>query len=308
MLDTSTPRGRTLIAGALLLSLTPLGGGGLRAQGSASPPSPEIRPPLDTASLATGPYSTLSTLYEKTIFQVDAARVHIRFGPETASRLRALVAGEPRTDALADSAARIAIRAPDAFAEIELEHGLSLDDYLEITRENMDRAREAGFLTTEEVARISRGLPDWYAPLRDRGMKEGDRLLYRIRGDSLRTVLVIREGRKVIDLVHHGPERGRAVLGGFLAPGTDFRKGLLTSLFDREGGSDESREGTDGRRERDPAAPARDALAPRAGSLSARPGGPSGGPPSGPAATEPGGIGASSPGPPPGSGWADGRR
>lgn len=222
-------REKGVLLPALLLALT---SGTTADLGGQTPESPAPQPPLDTASLAAGPHATLSTLYERTIFRVDVVRVRVRFGPETAGRLRELVGGRDRTEALADSAARVAIRSRDAFAQVRFERDVSLEDYLEATRENMERTREAGILTAEEVASVSRGMPEWYAPLRDRGMKEGDRLLYRIRGDTLRTVFLRREGEVAFDLVHRGPERRLAVLGGFLAPEADFRDGLLDALFE----------------------------------------------------------------------------
>jgi hypothetical protein len=54
----------------------------------------------------------------------------------------------------------------------------------------------------------------------------------RIRSDTLRTVYVDREGSILLDQLDVGPERRLAVLGGYFAPGSEFRDGLVASVPD----------------------------------------------------------------------------
>jgi hypothetical protein len=61
-------------------------------------------------------------------------------------------------------------------------------------------------------------------------------MTYRIRGDSLHTVVRTAEGRVLVDHRDADPQAPLSVLGGYFSPGSDFREGLLNSLF-RSGNS-----------------------------------------------------------------------
>ena len=77
-------------------------------------------------------------------------------------------------------------------------------------------------------------MPVWFGFLEVEGASKGDEILYRIRGDSLRTVYRTVGQEVLLDQVDVGPERRMAVLGSYFAPGSDFRKGLIRSLFQRD--------------------------------------------------------------------------
>ncbi len=191
---------------------------------------------MDTASLAEGRLAEMRTRYRPgfLFIRVDAVDVRVRFGPETVARFRSAVAEADGAEALRDSLARAAWRADDAFAELEFLRRVSLEQFLDATRENLDRAADAGILPEPDARRIAADLPGWFDFLRDRGIRDGDRLLYRIRGDTLRTLFLAADGDVLLDQTDVGPERRRAVLGGYYAPGSDFREGLLDGLLSPE--------------------------------------------------------------------------
>lgn len=186
---------------------------------------------LDTAALASGPYSEMGMLLERTIFRVDILTLRVRLGPEAARELERLVAGRSYSRALADSVAPVAALATDAFARIEFQRGLRLGQFVSAVRGNMRKAREAGYLSEEDYTKIADALPRWFDFLRERRIRRGDELLYRIRGDTLRTVFRSADGTVLLDQTDVGPERRLAVLGSYYAPGSDFRERLIRSLF-----------------------------------------------------------------------------
>ena len=189
--------------------------------------------PLDTASLADGPYARMHMLWEKTFLKVDVLTLDVRVGPETAERLRAIAEGrEGRAEsrARADSLAAAAIEARDAFISVRFERDVSLGQFLDGVRDNLRRARDAGIIDAAAYDTITAGLPRWFGFLAGSGIRDGDRILYRIRGDTLRTVFLAREGGVRLDQTDVGAERRRAVLGSYFVRGSDFRGGLLRSL------------------------------------------------------------------------------
>ncbi|MFW6084069.1 MAG: hypothetical protein ACODAA_02545 [Gemmatimonadota bacterium] len=179
----------------------------------------------------------MAMLLEKTIFQVDVLELEVRFGPEATTRLDSLIAASSpseRPDGLTDSVAAIALEARDALTSLEFLRDVGLDRFLEGIRDNLRRALEGGLITAEEFEGIARALPGWYDFLRDRGIRSGDRMLQRVRGDSLRTVYISAAGDTLLDQTDRGSHRRLAVLGGYFAPGSDFREGLVDSLLDTD--------------------------------------------------------------------------
>jgi hypothetical protein len=88
-----------------------------------------------------------------------------------------------------------------------------------------------GLVADTARVRIERGLPEWYAPLAGRDIQRGDRMVYRIRGDTLRATFHGVSGGVLVDRVDVGEGGPRAVLGGYFARGSDFREGLIRSVL-----------------------------------------------------------------------------
>lgn len=190
---------------------------------------------IDTTDLGTGPAARMHMLLERTIFRVDILTLDIRFGPAATDRIERLLAGTVDSGALADSVAAAALAADDVLARLEFQRNVGLERFLDGIRDNLRRATRAGIVTPADFRSISSDLPGWYAFLNERGIRSGDRMLQRVRGDTLRTVYVGADGETLLDQVDVGPERRLAVLGGYFAPGSDFREGLVESVLAARG-------------------------------------------------------------------------
>lgn len=188
-------------------------------------------PSLARDSLPPGPYSSMRTLLEKTIFQVDVLTLDVRLGAEDSRRIEELIAGVDYSDRLADSVAAVAIHSQDAWARIRFERNVSLDRFLDGIDDNLKEARDAGVISEADYRMISDSMPVWYSFLAERGILDGDRMYYRIRGDTLRTQFLGVDGERLLDHVDVGPERRLAVLGSYFVDGSEFREGLLRGLF-----------------------------------------------------------------------------
>lgn len=187
-------------------------------------------PPVDDEAV------TMEMLLEKTIFQVDVLTLTVRIKGDRAARLRELARSGPVSEEATDSVARIAAGATRAWAQLEFVRDVSMDRFLDAIRESSRAAVEAGFIDREAFDFIDRSLPKWYSFLVERGVKEGDRMTYRIDGDTLETRYRTHDGDLLLQQTDVGAARRRSVLGGYFAPGSDFREGLVRSLFrdDRE--------------------------------------------------------------------------
>lgn len=213
-------RGRRFGATGLLVGVLVFGGAPAGAQD----------PPFDTAEIVSSAH--MSALLDKTILGIDVLRVDIDFDRETASALRDLARRGDYSDELAHQIAARAYRADHAFVRARFQRDVSLDQFVDGARGSLRRAYEAGMINEEMYGAASRGLPRWFGALRERGFREGDRLLYRAHPHRLRTVIVDREGNELLDRTDLGVAPRLTLLGGYFAPGTDLREPLIRSLFE----------------------------------------------------------------------------
>jgi len=190
-----------------------------------------LRAAPDTMDLATGPYSRMETLLERTIFQVNVVRLTVRYDSATAARISDVVEGRDYSSSLADSVSAAVLGARRVNAYVQFVRDIGLDRFLSSVRDNMAKARDAGMLADSAFRRFEGELPGWYSELEGRGVLDGDVTEYQIRGDSLRVVYRSAAGDTLISRTDVGEQHRRAVLGGYLAPGVDFREGLIRSLL-----------------------------------------------------------------------------
>ena len=187
---------------------------------------------MDISTLGRVPFSRMYTKLEKTIFKVDVLTVEVWLGDEDASRLEQIASGKRYTKELAKTAADVAIHSRDAFVRLEFLRDVSLEQFLDGVDDNLRRVPEAGVIEPWDYEMVSEGLPVWFGFLDERGILQGDQILYRISGDSLRTQFVAVGGEIMLDQTDVGPERRRAVLGSYFVRKSDFSEGLLKSLLE----------------------------------------------------------------------------
>jgi hypothetical protein len=173
----------------------------------------------------------MRTVLEKTLFKVDVLTLQIRFDSVADRELMQAIVGRWYTDQFADSLAAIALRADEAVARIELRRSISLDQFLGGIDEDMRRAVRVGWLQKGDYERIRDALPVWFTFLEARRLQKGDVITYTMHGDTLNTVYRGVEGNVFLNQTDVGRGARESVLGTYLAPGSSFRKGLLTSLF-----------------------------------------------------------------------------
>lgn len=188
-------------------------------------------PFIDGVSLGQGRFAKMSMLYEKTFLRVDVLKLEIHFGPDEARQIEGLVAGTTLTPSVANSVAGIALQAQNARIHIEFVRNLSKSRFLKEARETTGRVLKAGLIQKQFYDQICSQLPVWYSFMNDRGVMKGDELFHLIKGDQLRSVYRGADGKVLMDLTQEGKDRRLAVLGSYLVQDSEFRQGLIESLF-----------------------------------------------------------------------------
>jgi hypothetical protein len=189
-------------------------------------------PSLDSPELAQGPYSFMQMTLKKTILRINVAKIEVRFDKQTQGRLAGLAQSKGYSDALAQQLAQTAIGAGRAVVQMRFNHDVSLDRWMGVVRDNLEQAREAGLISRQVEQQIGQALPQSFAPLHDRGYEKGDRLIYEVSADALRTAVASADGKVLLDRTDRDQATRQVVLASYFAPGSDFREPLIRSLFD----------------------------------------------------------------------------
>jgi hypothetical protein len=193
-------------------------------------------PSLTSPDLAQGPFSSMHMMLQKTILKINVATIDVRVDKQAQARFAELARGKPYSDALARQLAPVAIGAERAAVQMQLVRPVPLYRWMGVVRDNLEQARVAGLISKEIEQKVSNGLPQWFAALDKRGYEKGDRVLYAITPDSLRTVVVSAGGQVLVDMTDTDQGIRRVVLASYFAPGSDFREPLLRSLVESAAG------------------------------------------------------------------------
>src|SRR5690606_1004720 len=191
-------------------------------------------PSLQAKELARGPFASMHMLLEKTFLKVDVATIDIRFGKPSQAKFSEIAKGKSYSKGLAQELAKVAVEADNAVVQLKFKRDVSLDQWIDSVRESLEKAASAGLISADLRKRVSSGCPQWFAAIRDRGCEEGDRVMYGVETDALRTVMIPHGGKVMVDRTDKGADKRRLVLATYFAPGTDYREPLLRSLLKRK--------------------------------------------------------------------------
>jgi len=190
-------------------------------------------PSLEAPELAQGPYSAMHMLLQKTVLKINVATIDVRVDRPTQTRFAEVARGQSYSYALDAQLAAVAIGAANAVVQMQFVRDIPLSRWMGVARDNIDLAREAGLITRDLEQRVSDGIPRWFAPLADRGYQKGDRLIYAVTPDALRTVVVSASGQLLLDLTEREAGSRRVIMSSYFAPRSDTRESLIRSLLEK---------------------------------------------------------------------------
>ncbi len=190
-------------------------------------------PSLDSPELAQGPYSSMHMLLQKTVLKIDVATVDVRVDKPTQAHFAELARGQAYSYPLDAQLAAAAIAAPHAIVQMQFVRDVPLNRWIGVVRDNLELAREAGLIGRDIEQRVSNGIPQWFAPLQERGYQKGDRLIYAVSPDALRTVVLSAGGQVLLDLTEREAGARRVVMASYFAPKSDTREPLIRSLLEK---------------------------------------------------------------------------
>ena len=205
--------------------------GALALLAAAAPSLAAALPSLDEPNLGKGPWASMHMLLQKTILNINVADIDARFDPQTQGRFAQLATGKPYSPDLGHQLALAAIDAKHAIVQMQFKRDIPLNRWIGVVKDGLEQARKAGLITRDVEQRVGDSLPQWFGALKDRGYAKGDRLIYAVTPDAVRSVVVSTSGQVFVDRTEPGHEGRRVVLGSFFATGSEFREPLLKSMF-----------------------------------------------------------------------------
>ncbi len=184
-----------------------------------------------SAELATGQYSSMRMCLERTFLNINVISLRIQWDTETQRNLGALVAGQSYSEARAQRIVRELLRSNEARATLRFEHDVELGQFLGSVKKGLREARRLGWISSDAARWMLENLGVWFAQVRGRDLKSGDRLTFSTKGSRLVMTLVNRKGARLIHKQATLRLAPRAMLAIFFVPGSGFRAPLIKSLF-----------------------------------------------------------------------------
>ena len=170
---------------------------------------------------------------QKTFLKINVANIDVRVDKPTQGRFAELARDKATPRSSRPAGPAIAIGAARAVVQMQFVRDIPLNRWMGVVRDNMEQAREAGLITRDIERKVSDGMPQWFAPLEDRGYQKGDRLIYAVSPDALRTVVLSAGGQLLLDMTEREQGARQVVLASYFAPKSDTREPLIRSLVEK---------------------------------------------------------------------------
>lgn len=185
----------------------------------------------NTTDLASGAYSEMKMLLEKTIFQVDVLNITFHFGTETQKKIQSLHEGKKQSEYLADEIVQVIYKTPRTTITVQYVRDIDYKTYMSEVKISLECALKSGVLDKPQHQEVRSKLDEWYGRLKDRGLKDGDKFIYTIDKDTIQTTFIpIHESPVVNPRLESAGVYILSLLGSYLAPCSEFRMPLLKSL------------------------------------------------------------------------------
>jgi hypothetical protein len=177
----------------------------------------------------------ISYLYERTILKVDVLHLDLRVDSATATDVASLVAANASDkvdDSLRDAVASAYLAAQRMEIDLEFLRNISADQFINGKADDLESLVEDRLLEPEVAAELADEFEHLFAFLEQDGIRNGDRLDFRVFGDTVRAVYVAIAGDTLQAYERIGSHQRIAILGAYFAEGSSFRDGLVKTVLD----------------------------------------------------------------------------
>lgn len=194
--------------------------------GSAIPGAADL-----TAGVGAAEHGVLSMRFEVTFMKIDVADVEALLTTADAARVEAVAAGERTGEAEAEVEAILAGADPVVVA-MRYVRDASFGRFTKGMASGIDAAHEGDQLSDAERRSVHDQFLVGLTPMEERGVKEGDTLVFRVEGNAVTMRVVDATGQRLAEASYEGDVYPRAVRGMYICCKSDFLEKLVRSAFE----------------------------------------------------------------------------
>ncbi len=184
--------------------------------------------------LGQSPNAVHSFLFEVTFMNIDVAIVEYQLDAETAALVSTAIGEGDPNDSCMDRVGEILLAAETIAFSMDMQRDTSSGRLLKGMLLNLERAWKSGLISESEHVLVSERLKVILGTQKERGVLEGDKLMYRVRSDGVRVGLLGVDGELLVDSLEAGTAWARGIKGVFVGPNSKLRDKLVEAAWDRE--------------------------------------------------------------------------
>jgi len=195
--------------------------------GSAIPGAADL-----TAGLGATEHGVLSMRFEVTFMKIDVADIEALLTSADAARIEAAVGDGERTDEAEAEVEAILAGADPVVVSMRYVRDSSFGRFTKGMASGVDAAYDGEQLTDAERRSVHDQFLIGLTPMEERGVKEGDTLVFRVDGDAVSLRVVDAAGLRLAEASYEGNVYARAVRGMYICCKSNFLEKLVRSAFE----------------------------------------------------------------------------
>jgi hypothetical protein len=180
-----------------------------------------------SAGLGESPESVLSYLFEVSFMKIDIAVVEAMLSQDAANEMNALADQKERVD----QAAQLLFDTETIAFGMTFQRDGGIGKFIKGIQVNLERAMKVGLITAEQHALVRDEFNALMEPHDERGAHKGDRLLFRIDPQSVRTIFLGVDDDLLVDSTSENEAWVRGIKGVFLGKDSKLRKKLIEQAW-----------------------------------------------------------------------------
>ena len=187
-----------------------------------------------SAGLGQSPNSVFSFLLEVSFMKIDVAVVECQVNEETAAIVASITGEGEMDDARKDLVGDTLLASETIALSMNLQRDTSSGRLLKAMSVNLEKAVKSELISNEEFDLVSKRLEVLLDLDEERGVLEGDRLMYRVEPGVVRILLLGVDGDLLLDSREPGLAWTKGIRGAFLGPESKLREKLVEAAWDRD--------------------------------------------------------------------------
>jgi len=173
--------------------------------------------------LGQSPNAVHSFLFEVTFMKIDVAVIEYQLDEHTAAKVSSITNAGEINESLKNRVAETLLASEAIAISMDVQRDTNSGKIMKGMGKNLTRALESELISQAEHDQVLERLTALLSVDEERGILEGDRLMYRVQPDAVRVFLLGVDGKLLVDSLESGPAWTKGIKGIFLGPDSKLR-------------------------------------------------------------------------------------